>query len=561
MRAHSQQLRARCAALAAACAAILALAIQAPSAAQESPRQRVVTSTASIRGRVLTTSGQPIRGAQVQVRSGRDDRVVTTGADGAYEVRDLLPGSWTIQASKAGYVSLQYGQPHPYAPPVPTPLADGERLIADLALMPGGAIAGQVVDAHSEPVMGAGVLVMRAQMVRGRRQLTPFPGTTDTTDDTGAFRIYGLVPGEYYVAVTLPSHASTPEMSTPGILVLYPGTRSVSEAFRLTVAAGQEQLGIVIAAPPRAPGVRVSGRVVDSTGLPAAGAAIHLYDARGDQLAGGDNGITTIVATDGRFTASDVPPGSYLLDATLTNGGPARLEHAAVPLNVGSSDITGVTLATRRAVTLRATVWPRSGEDLPDGFSIQLSADSAGLYGTLSSRLHMTGRGGASRSPLSIELAGLHGPSRLLVSELPAGWILEAIELGGRDVTDAEVDFATLEGVVDARIVVTDRSTVVTGRVTQDGTPRRGSVVVFPEDPQHWGYPSRLVRTANVGEDGRFEIPDLPPGERYRAVALAFVEAGEHHDPAFLERLKSAGTSFDAVANDTVTLALDLVGR
>ena len=44
--------------------------------------------------------------------------------------------------------------------------------------------------------------------LRGARQLVP-AGGSDTTDDTGSFRVFGLTPGTYYVTAML--RASAPD--------------------------------------------------------------------------------------------------------------------------------------------------------------------------------------------------------------------------------------------------------------------------------------------------------------------------------------------------------------
>ncbi len=55
---------------------------------------------------------------------------------------------------------------------------------------------------------------------------------------------------------------------------------------------------------------------------------------------------------------------------------------------------------------------------------------------------------------------------------------------------------------------------------------------------------------------GRFRINGLPPSERYLAVATDYLEDGEHYDPEFLERMRSAAVDFSL--NDLETRALDL---
>ena len=75
----------------------------------------------------------------------------------------------------------------------------------------------------------------------------------DRSDDTGAFRVYGLPPGDYYVSAR--SDGMTPMMMPDARLATgdsdqgyaptyYPGTPSPADAERVTVAVGQEVAGI-----------------------------------------------------------------------------------------------------------------------------------------------------------------------------------------------------------------------------------------------------------------------------------------------------------------------------
>src|SRR5471032_2162690 len=147
---------------------------------------------------------------------------------------------------------------------------------ADFALPKGAAITGHVVDEFGDPVANARVQVLRYQLVQGTRRLTPSGGGAQS-DDTGAYRIYGLPPGEYYVSATLragngpfddqngdaTSYAST----------YYPGTGNVAEAQRVTLGFGTEQPNVSFALQPvRA--VKISGTALNSSGTALAGGAV-----------------------------------------------------------------------------------------------------------------------------------------------------------------------------------------------------------------------------------------------------------------------------------------------
>src|SRR5439155_1009943 len=65
---------------------------------------------------------------------------------------------------------------------------------------PTGSIAGRILDEDGEPMPGATVRVMRYQYLQGDRRLVPVG--TSQTDDKGNYRVWGLMPGDYYVTAT-----------------------------------------------------------------------------------------------------------------------------------------------------------------------------------------------------------------------------------------------------------------------------------------------------------------------------------------------------------------------
>src|SRR5262249_62246509 len=61
----------------------------------------------------------------------------------------------------------------------------------------GSVIGGHVLDEDGEAMPGVMVRVMRYQYLQGERRLVPAGG--GQTDDKGQYRVWGLMPGDYYV--------------------------------------------------------------------------------------------------------------------------------------------------------------------------------------------------------------------------------------------------------------------------------------------------------------------------------------------------------------------------
>jgi hypothetical protein len=328
----------------------------------------------------------------------------------------------------------------------------------------------------------------------------------------------------------------------------YPDTRSIGQAQRVAVAAGGDA-AIVITANPLVTGARLSGRVFSAGGTPAVKAAVHLYHA--DDLAFGTGTAGILAGTDGtgRFTVPNVPPGNYVLDATFMAGnGPADREQAVLSLTVGGEDIEGVTVTMKRSVTVLGTIAADTGASLPDRFAFGVSALGAETMGGM----HIEGAGPRG----TFAIPALLGRLTLAVTTLPEGWFVKSIELDGDDVTDTIVDLGRYGRTVNARILVSDRGAEVNGLVAAAGRPRPAAVVIFPEDPQRWTYPSRFVRATRADREGRFRVAGLPPDARYRAVALTFLEEDAYQDPEFLARLQGAGEGFSLGEGEKKTLRL-----
>jgi hypothetical protein len=203
------------------------------------------TGTGRIVGRILSAeTGAPIRRAQIRI-SGPDigSKSALSDAAGRYEFRDLPAGRFTLNASKAGYVNIQYGQTRPHESGRPIELAEKQVVDkADISMPRGSVISGRIVDEFGEPVADAMVAAMRQTWVGGRRRFVPAsrPGQTN---DLGQFRMYGLPPGDYYVSATLRNAEvmmfdmmgaqGGPTGSTPAsgyAPTYFPGTASPAEA-------------------------------------------------------------------------------------------------------------------------------------------------------------------------------------------------------------------------------------------------------------------------------------------------------------------------------------------
>ena len=518
-------------------------------------RGQEVQGTASIGGLVTSAdTNSPVRRAQVRATSAdtRSARLSTTDADGRFELRDLPAGRWTISATKGGFVTQQFGQRHPFESVEPIDLADGQRFTANFTLSRGSAITGRVSDEFGDSITGARVQVLRSQVQQGRRRLVPTANGAQT-DDTGAFRVFGLAPGEYYVAASLqaaPADSSTNPVSYAP--TYFPGTGNIADAQRITLTLGTEQSGInFVLQPVRA--VRVSGTVVDSNGAPTQ-ALLNLTPAGFGDDGGLQLGNPARVLPDGSFTILNVVPGEYVLTVNGRPNGNATPEVASMPVTVGNDDLAGVSIATSKGGTIRGTIVADNNAKVATT-NIQVSVQALRpAPGNFQPRTQVSSAG-------TFELNGLIGAQVLRVDRLPDGWTVKSIRANGRDITDTALEFRGA-GAATVQVVLTNRISEVSGAVKANGQPvTSASVVLFPEDAAQWVFPSRRVRMVRVDQTGVFRAQSLPPGERYLAVAVDYLEQGEFQDPLFLERMRGRATAFSLTDGENKNVDLTLVER
>ncbi len=522
-----------------------------PASAAQVPALRPPAVTGQLRGRVTAlNSDSPVRGAEVTATLGREqapvfvdggERTAVTDDDGRFDFGAVPAGEWRVTVKKTGFVSWQPGQRRPFERPAPLTVAAGRATRADVAIPRGSAIAGRVYDEFTEPISNVRVNVYRARMRDGRRTLEAV-GLADQTDDTGAFRIHGLAPGDYYVAASLRMAPADSVVDSTYSPTYFPGTGSLAEAQRIRLGLAGEALAEFQLLPVRR--VRISGTVV-AAGGDAARAFLNLV-SDGSEL-GVPLGIGGATLPDGSFTLPDVAPGSYTLYASLRSGEPE--ESAEARLVVGTDDLAGVTLVTSRQATIRGR--------------IATDAAAAGIPGGL----RVTARSWRAGGPMtagdiaaaSFEIAAPAGPFQLEVHGLPDTWTVQSVVVDGVDAIDTPLELRPGQAVT-ARIVLTSRVTELRGVARSTASARATNVVVFPEDPALWVQPRRL-RTVPVDARGAFRVTRLPPGDRYLAVAVDYLEEGEGTDPEFLSDIANRAARVALAEGELRALELSVIER
>lgn len=520
--------------------------------------------TAALRGTVVAAdTGAPLRKADVRVfgSTGQDNRQVTTDDDGRFEMRELTGGRYTLTAAKNGFISLQYGQRRPAERGTQIDLAAGQILDRiTLALPRGGVIAGRITDEAGEPAIGAQVQVLRYAFARGGRRLMP-GGRTDTTDDQGSFRVYGLNPGDYYVSATLRTgsmmmmvNGRPAQEDQQGYApTYYPGTPSRSDAERITVGVGQEVGGITFALTPTRV-ARISGRVV---GLVGDRRDAYVM-ARVDDGVGGFGGMQSggQVDDEGAFHLAGLAPGRYVLQVQPRGRREEDELVGMVTVTVAGTDLTNVVIALQRPGTISGRVEFEGGVPptvRPSQVRVYPSAVDENPARSMTSIEPQTGE------DFTFTMRGALGPV-LLQPNAPRGWHLKSVTLDGEDVTETPLPLVAGTNITGVRVLLTQTKSTLSGAVRDDrgAVVLDATVIVFPDDETRWSSSTRRIRTSRPDTQGRFEMTGLPPGTDYRIAAVQGLEDGQAFDPEFLAGLRDRAERLSLAESETKAVDLKL---
>jgi hypothetical protein len=519
---------------------VLLLALSTLGGPQQAPPPRDLPAntiaTATIRGRITSAAGRPLHRVRVTLNGQLPNPPsAVTDTRGEFELTEVPPGSYSLTATRAGYLTVQYGQRRPREAGRTIEVRAGQNIEnIGMTLPRGGVLAGRITDETGDPAPGVRVDALEHRYLRGRRVLVPARFTT--TNDAGDFRLSGLEPGSFQLRASTREVWEGEDGNTTYIhaVTYFPGATGTEPPQTIDLAVGQEVGGLDIQLRPgRA--ARVTGVVEDANGQPLRDEVVYLSDITrgvgGRLVSSGQGAGPTKTDARGAFEFSRLPAGEYL----AYSGGAE--ERVSVTVVVGDGDARHVLLTPRRSAELSGRILTDEGAPPPFlAARIRMLPVPSDPQKVLP--LWGESSGDIIRPDWTFRILNLEGSYLFRVVGLPDGWMLKAVRVGERDITDAP--FSVTRGGPDIKgveVVLSKKGAGVSGEVADAaGAPAPDStVVVFADDAGLWGPASRYVRAVRPDDGGRFTVTGLPAGA-YRAFARDLVMDGQWEDPAFLQR-------------------------
>jgi hypothetical protein len=564
--------------LAIASAGVIASARDQPKPEQSA---KAASPTTELHGRVEDgVTHAPLPEAVVTLGGFATPQRVVADSKGQFNFRDLGPGTITLNASRGGYFGSGNGDRDPAAPPLVIDLANNQHAgDLTLPLWKLGAISGSVV-ADGDPLVGIEIRALRRSLVTGAWRLVS--AATTSTDDRGAYRLSGLLPGEYVVAarpdrepetaLLLSMLSATPASfadvmaaataSGLGVperdssLRTYPLTffrdaQTSGLATRVTIDASTDKAAVDFRL--RAiRGVHVSGTLTGLDG-PIEGAVVRLLPADSTLETDPLEFAAAACDSNGRFDLTNIPAGKYVV-ALLSRpaAAPAAPPSSPQPLpaeptwwartavTVAAANVTGLTVPVRRGFTVsgRAQFNGAAAPSSAEIAQVALRLDPA--EGPLPPGTPPW-RGAISADGRFTTMNVPPGKYFVRVANAPRGWQLESARAGTRDAIDEALDIQSAN-IDDVVLTFSDRPLgIVNGSVVDaTGAPMAAAVVlIFPSDRQagfDTSAQARRFRLVRPALNGTFGTGGLPAGS-YLAIAVPRAAASEWQDRARLDSL------------------------
>lgn len=514
--------------------------------------------TARMEGQVLAdASGLPLRRVQIilnPLEAGKPAIGTQTDDRGNFLLRDIEPGGYQLSAQRDGYLTTTTFRRGAAPMPPRFTLSRGE-IITGVAfrMRPWAIISGKIRFEDGEPAVGVPVELYRQYHLRGRRGFTAV--ASGRTNDRGEYRIHGLTPAAYFVAVRYEGDATGPgvedqpridingnEVPVPSYTTMFfPNTMKLSEASPIRLREADDVTGIDLYMRP-VERRKLAGRITDGI----AGTTLTAATITMERLDSGGTGtlpvpINLTFDRDRRFHIPNVAPGTYQLwvNASFEN----KQLTGRSQLLVTNADIEDLEI-----VVLPARPWEgqvvAQGGPLPRGFSPRVALEPRSERGAVIV---------PQVSDFKFELALVPNETYdVFINNLPPDLYISEVRVGGADMRSAGLS-AAMAGSVPFQIMLDSRGGKIAGAVSSNDALWPGATVSLIPDPPR----DRLQQYKETFADqfGEFHLDGIAPG-RYILTAWLDEATCDVYDEDALDPCRVSGMVVDVAARTQQEIAL-----
>lgn len=517
------------------CSVLFVLALLSTLALAQQPTTAPAAGTASIAGRVTVESGVHA-GIEVLLQREAEGLAIlnqapplktATEADGNFRFPKVAAGKYRIQVYAPVYVKEQAEDP--YRPGQTVNVTADENIEnLNFNLRRGGVITGKVTDDENRPLVEGAVKLIRvdAQGKKLNEPVRPAILSLNRTDDRGVYRLFGIEPGRYLVAVG----SDRTEVALFGLpkdfqLTYHPNTSNEAEARIIEVAAGGEVEGvnIVMKRANAKKGFTLSGRVVEAdTGKPVAGMMItHFVNSKGgDRVSVGFGMAPSTTNSQGEFQLEGLNAGSYSISVMNPQGmmGTGQEFYGeSRDVEVTSGDVTGLELKVFKGATISGKVVLEGPQDSKllsrlTGTMLQAQPEmdwtKPNAYQSLMSSLAM----GPVSPDGSFKISGLRPGKFRLGLINPAEPKLKLVRVEQNGVSTSFVEVASAQPVTGIRLVLAYGTATLTGRIEVRGGALPPGTSFFIRASTKGAGNDGLTVNAETDARGQFTSEGIVPG-------------------------------------------------
>jgi hypothetical protein len=539
-------------------AAFLAITLTLLGAAQASARRQQTVqqplSPSTVSGHIFRAdNGGPLPKATVTLTVAQPTtatsqilpQVVRTDSSGAFQFTQVAPGKYFARADHIGFVAAGYGEDA--SKQVLTSqftVGPGQNLSRiDITLLAAGVISGTITDQDGDPVENLQVSAIRVRYVRGgARQEVTFH--TAATNDQGNYRLFGLIPGFYFVRA---GNGGNQGVGGPGGVAYqpayYPGSGLADVGQRIQVAPGVETSGISFSIGTQLTH-KISGTVIDTTG-PSESRRYIMQLSRGSAdapMLGAAVQIANVSGADGSFALNGVPSGDYTVSARSVTASVSANQRATTfattpEFNSGSARVrvndadvqVNITVTGSSEIKGKVSVEGAQGPP-PQAVHVNVQSQIGGVGLAISTQNAVSDTNG------NFDIHGVAQGEYNFDVTIPGqnALYLKQVICAGKDYTIQPLAIEAAMTLGDCVITLGVDAGSISGQVMDSAGPMPGLVVVAIPETRALRSVARYTAAARTDDNGQFTIAGVIPGD-YFVFAVKFNDEQTYFAPDFAE--------------------------